>query len=87
MSVSVPEHCANPECREPSIRPIHQSSQAVAIDAVDGPPVLAHHIIYRCSQCGHTWGVRGHSATRYEFPAIEHGAPMREKQTVSRGQQ
>lgn len=62
MSICVPTKCANPECRKPTIKPIHRSSRPVAIDAVDGAPVLSHHITYRCQDCGHTWAVRGYTS-------------------------
>ncbi|MEO5988555.1 MAG: hypothetical protein ABIU54_12200, partial [Candidatus Eisenbacteria bacterium] len=62
MSISVPTNCTSPECREPAIRPIHRSSRKVEIDAVDGPPVYALHVTYRCTLCGHTWAVQGYTA-------------------------
>ena len=60
--MALPTNCANPLCREVAIKPIHCSSRKVAIDAVDGPPVFAHHVVYRCAQCGNTWAVHGYSS-------------------------
>ena len=83
MSNPVPTNCANPECRERSIKPIHHSSEKVAIDAVDGPQVFSHLITYRCTQCGNTWGVRGYSGDAAEGSA-GHGAAAMQKLLVSR---
>lgn len=69
MSVLVPTNCANPQCREPSVKPIHCASQEVAIDAIDGPSVFSHFITYRCSECGHTWAAQGYSAEEHVWPA------------------
>lgn len=86
MSISVPMNCANPECRGLSFRPIHRSSQPVAIDAIDGAPVFAHLVTYRCTNCGHTWGVRGYSPEA-EFAPPRGQAELATKATVmsSRG--
>ena len=71
MSISVPTKCANPKCGMPSFKMIHHSSQKVEIDAVDGAPVFAHLVTYRCSQCGNTWAVRGYSPESRETPSSE----------------
>jgi hypothetical protein len=85
MSDLSPTHCANPECREPTIKPIHRSSRKVAIDAVDGPPVYSQHITYRCVQCGHTWAVQGYSAEDFSAPARSDDGMAKENRTSSRG--
>jgi hypothetical protein len=66
MSIALPTRCANPDCRAADFRPIHRFSRAVAIDPVNGPPVFAHHITFRCASCGQTWAVQG-DATRGEI--------------------
>jgi len=85
MSMAVPTNCANPECREPAIKPIHRSSQSVAIDAVDGAPVFAHYVTYRCSQCGHTWAVQGYSLENTAWQSNGDGAAARDDTKSSRG--
>jgi hypothetical protein len=91
MSIAVPTRCANPECRDHSFKPIHHISQGVAIDAVDGARVFAHLITYRCTRCGHTWGVRGHSPDASPGPLMPEGVgthegpQMREKEPRGRG--
>ena len=67
----LPTHCANPICRGPEIKPIHCSSQSIAIDAVDGPPVFAQLVTYRCAQCGHTWAIQGYSCGAASWPTKE----------------
>lgn len=71
--MSIPTYCANPLCGETAIKPIHWSSQRTAIDAVDGPQLFAHQIVYRCSQCGNTWAIHGNSSTDYLVPG-QHSA-------------
>lgn len=85
MSASLPTNCANPECREPSIRPIHCSSRKVAIDATDGPPVFSQFITYRCSQCGHTWAVQRHSAQESVWSARDQDVATRGAAASKRG--
>ena len=85
MSISMPTNCANPECRQPSIKPIHCSSQRVAIDAVDGPQVFAHLITFRCLQCGHTWGTRRYSADASILPSRANGFATLQAETSNRG--
>lgn len=70
MSIPVPTNCSNKECCAPAIKLIHHSWQKVAIDAVDGAPVFAHLVTYRCSQCGHTWGLRGYAPIERESALI-----------------
>lgn len=82
----MPTNCANPECREPSIKPIHSSSRMVAIAAVDGPPVFSHFITYRCSQCGHTWAAQSYSAEEIVWPARDQEVATRGTPTSRRGQ-
>jgi hypothetical protein len=84
MSVSVPVCCTNRECREPTVRAIHCSSQKVAIDAVDGPPVYSHFITYRCSRCGHTWAAQTYSSHADPWPAKGQGVTTTESETTSR---
>jgi hypothetical protein len=69
MSISMPANCANPECGESSIMPIHCASHPVAIDDIHGPPVFSHFTIYRCTQCGHTWGAQRYSSEERDWPA------------------
>jgi predicted RNA-binding Zn-ribbon protein involved in translation (DUF1610 family) len=76
MSLSIPTQCTNPECGQSAIRQIHSASESVAIDAFDGPPVFAQHVTYRCSQCGHTWAVRGYTS--------DHGSPPADGEVVRR---
>jgi hypothetical protein len=85
MSISVPTHCANPKCGQPTIRPIHVSSQKYAIDAVDGEGVFIHHITYRCKQCGHTWAVQGYSPHENLEPARIQKVAATGNQLSSRG--
>jgi hypothetical protein len=75
MSIPVPERCANSECRDRNIEPIHRSSQPVASAVVDGPPSYHHHTTYRCAQCGHTWAVQGYSTLDNTWPAKNDGDP------------
>ena len=85
MPIMTPTNCANPDCGGPAIRSIHHSAQAIAIDAVDGPPVFAHHMTYRCSQCGHTWAIQGYSADANGWLAKEPDGAMKASQTMSGG--
>ena len=73
MPMAVPTKCASPACRESTIKPIHCSTQKVAIDAVDGPAVFAHLVTYRCGRCGHTWAVQGYSSDVSRWPVSESG--------------
>jgi hypothetical protein len=86
MSISVPMTCANAECREPTVRLIHCSSQKVAIDAVDGAPVFSHFITYRCPRCGHTWAEQRYSSQADIRPTQDQDqeVTMREPETNSR---
>ena len=65
MSIALPKCCSNPLCRGRDFKAIHRFARAVAINAVNGPSVFAHHITYRCDECGQTWAVQG-EATRCE---------------------
>jgi hypothetical protein len=69
MSNSVPKHCTNPACHEPTIKAIHRTSRRAAIDAVDGAGVYAELVTYRCTKCGHTWGVSGYATEGAGVPA------------------
>lgn len=70
MPSRMPSRCANAACREPSIRLIHHASRKVAIDAVEGAPVVSHHLTYRCSSCGHTWAVTDYRSEETPPPAV-----------------
>jgi hypothetical protein len=85
MSISIPTQCANPECRKTAIRQIHSSSEPVAIDAFDGPAVLAQQVTYRCAECGHTWAVRGFASDQASLPPRAAGGVVRRPLTNSRG--
>ncbi len=85
MSISVPTNCTSPECRQPSIKPIHRSSRKVAIDAIDGPPVFALHVTYRCTRCGHTWAVQGYAAQDAGWQSSNDRAAVRDLQLSCRG--
>ncbi len=83
MSIPVPTSCSNKECGAPSIKLIHHSWQKVAIDAVDGAPVFAHLVTYRCSQCGNTWGLRGYAPIEREDALIHITASAANQRTYS----
>jgi len=85
VSMPVPAHCANAQCRGSSIKPIHHSARQVAIDAVKGPPVFALLVTYRCSNCGHTWAVRGYSAEQDAQPPKVESVANWGVRTTSRG--
>jgi transposase-like protein len=85
MSLSIPTQCANPECRRTVIREIHSYSEPVAIDAFDGPAVMARQATYRCAECGHTWAVRGYTSDRGSLPARAEGGTVRRPLTNRRG--
>ena len=85
MSISIPIQCANPACRTTAIRQIHSSSVPVAIDAFDGPAVMARQVTYRCVQCGHTWAVRGFTSDPPSLPARAAGEAVRRPLTNNRG--
>lgn len=61
MPIQVPKNCSSRDCRDTAIEPIHTASRRLDIDTVDGRPVFAHHVTYRCIECGHTWAVQGTS--------------------------
>ncbi len=68
--IRVPDRCTNRECRQPAIEPIHQSSHIVGTESASGPSMRSLHTTYRCSKCGHTWGVLSFSDDDGTSPSV-----------------